>query len=142
MLDISKLRKIFIISLLIITGFAGCDDNDYWIPNVPVNIRIPLTRLSDLGLLQARYWPGGVNGIIIFRRGDREFNAFDRTCTFQPSENCAVVIMDDLFAECPCCGSQFHLSFEYPASPEKGPAKRPLKQYRTTVDGQRLHISN
>jgi len=143
MLNKSKLSKIFIISLIFIT-FIGCDDNDDWIPNVRVDIRLDLnTQLATLGVLEARKIAGGVNGIILFRLEDRKFNALERTCPFQPSENCPVEIKDNLFAECPCCGSEFYLSFEdMPGAVKEGPAKRPLKQYRTSVLGSQLHIYN
>ena len=139
MLNKSKLSKIFIISLIFIT-FIGCDDNDDWIPNVRVDITISLTQLADLGHLQSRVWSGGVNGIIIFRWGDREFNAYERTCSFQPSDNCVVELDDsEFFAKCPCCGSEFELIYN---DIRKGPAKRPLKQYRTSVSDSWLHIYN
>ena len=143
MLNTPKLKKIFIISL-ILTSFIGCDENDDWIPNVSVDIRLDInTELATLGVLQARNLNGGVNGIILFRLEDRKFNALERTCPFQPSENCAVQITDELFAKCPCCGSEFYLSFEdAPGAVKEGPAKRPLKQYRTTVLGSMLHITN
>lgn len=143
MLNNPKLKKIFIISLTLIT-FIGCDDNDDWITNVRVDIRLDLnTDLAALGVLQARTIPGGVNGIILFRLEDRKFNALERTCPFQPSDNCVVEIVDELFAKCPCCGSEFYLSFEdAPGAVKQGPAKRPLKHYRTSVLGSMLHISN
>ena len=139
MLNRSKLRKIFIISLIFIT-FLGCDDNDDWIPNVRVNETINLIHLADVGLLQSRYWPGGVNDLIIFRLGDTEFNVYDRTCPYQPSKNCQVEVEEpELFAECPCCGSEFNL---LDGMLRKGPAKRPLKQYSASVSGSFLYITN
>ncbi|MFO7923951.1 MAG: Rieske 2Fe-2S domain-containing protein [Bacteroidales bacterium] len=143
MLSNSKLKKIFIISLIFIT-FIGCESDDDWIPNVRVDIRLDInTELATLGLLNSKTIPGGVNGIIIFRLEDKKFNAFDRTCPFQPSNNCSVEIKDELFAECPCCNSEFYLSFENTGGAvKKGPAKRPLKQYQTSVIGTQLHIHN
>ncbi len=139
MLNNSKLIKIFILSFIFVT-FLGCDENDEWIPNVRVDITISLIELADLGLLQSRVWPGGVNGIIIFRLQDREFNAFERTCPFQPSDNCAVEPDDsELFAKCPCCESEFEL---INGDIRKGPSKRPLKRYQTSVSNSWLHIYN
>ncbi len=138
----SKLIKIFIISLLIST-FIGCDDYDNWIPNVRVDRRLDLnTELATLGLLQARMIDNeGVNGILLFRLEDRQFNAFDRTCPFQPEDNCAVDFDDaELKAVCPCCGSEFELF--YNGDILKGPARRPLKQYRTVIEGSMLRITN
>jgi nitrite reductase/ring-hydroxylating ferredoxin subunit len=141
MLNRAKLIKIFVIPL-VFAIINGCDENDQWIPNVRVQKSLHLsTDLATLGLLQAGTFEGGVNGLIVFRLADREFNAFDRTCPFQPAENCAVNFNEMMLsAECPCCGSQFEL-FESGAV-QKGPARRPLKQYRAVVTGDILHISN
>ncbi len=141
MFNASKIINIFIISLIFIT-IPGCDDNDDWIPNVRVNLNLHLyTDLSTLGIMQAGTWPGGVNGIIVFRLADREFNAFDRTCPYHPLEDCPVFFNEDvLLAECRCCESLFEL-FQSGAV-EKGPARRPLKQYRTAIVGNYLQISN
>ncbi len=136
----SKLRKIFIISFILIT-FMGCDDNDEWIPNVRVNKTIYLTLLANVGILESWIIPEeGVNGILIFRLGDREFNAYDRTCSYRPSENCIVEPVDEEFyAACPCCGSEFDLIYD---GIRKGPANRPLKKYQTSVSEAGLHIYN
>ncbi len=142
MIYFPKIRKIFIISLILST-FIACDDQDDWIPNVRVDKWMDLnTELAPLGLLQARIIPQeGVNGILLFRLADREFNAFDRTCSFQPSRNCAVEFDEsELKASCPCCESEFELF--YSGGVQKGPAKRPLKQYRTTIQGNMLRITN
>ncbi len=140
MLNKSKLSKIFIISLIFIT-FIGCDDNDDWIPNVRVEINLSPAELATMGLLQTRIFPNdGVNGVILFRLGNTEFNAYDRTCSFQPVENCIVEIDgSELFAKCPCCNSEFEL---LNGDIRKGPAKRPLKKYSTSVSDGRLFIYN
>ena len=140
MINNSKLKIIFIISLIFIT-FVGCEDDDNWIPYVRVDQTISLNRLANLGHLQAKYMSGGVNGIIIFRTADKQFNAFDRTCPYQPSADCAVDFDDEiLVAVCPCCESQFEL-FEAGAV-QKGPARRPLRQYRAVIHGIYLRITN
>ncbi len=121
----------------------GCDDNEDRIPNVRVNIWLDLnTELATLGHYQARIINNeGVNGIILFRLHERDFNAFDLTCPYDPVNNCKIEhIEEGLFARCPCCESEFNLVYD--GSVQKGPAKRPLKQYRTTIQGSRLHISN
>jgi nitrite reductase/ring-hydroxylating ferredoxin subunit len=141
MLNYSKLIIIFVISLISVS-FIGCDKYDDGIPNVRVDIRLDInTDLAKLGHSQAVTWPGGVNGIIIFRAHDREFKAYERTCPYQPSDNCKVEPDDTgLFATCPCCGSEFNLVFD--GVLHKGPSKWPLKQYRTSVLNSMLHIYN
>jgi nitrite reductase/ring-hydroxylating ferredoxin subunit len=140
MFNFPKLIKLFLISWLFVT-FIGCDDDNDWIPNVRVDERISLIQLADVGILQARELPGGVNGIIIFRLADTRFNAFDRTCPYEPGKNCRISFDEQvMLAECHCCGSLFEL-FESGAV-QKGPAKRPLRQYSAVVYGSQLHISN
>jgi nitrite reductase/ring-hydroxylating ferredoxin subunit len=140
MLNIPKLNKIFIISLIFIS-FISCDKYDDGIPNIRFNITLHLdTELATLGHMQARKIQGGVNGIILFRTADLEFNAYERTCPYEPAKNCQVdYIEGDLFATCPCCGSEFDLVY---GDLRKGPAKWPLKKYRTSVSNSFLSISN
>ncbi len=142
MIYFPKIRKIFIISLVLST-FIACDDQDDWIPNVRVLLSLDLDAVrATLGINQARMIDNeGVNGILLFRLEEWQFNAFDRTCPFQPEDNCAVDFDDtELKAVCPCCGSEFELFFS--GHVQKGPARRPLKQYRTVIEGNRLRITN
>lgn len=140
MLQNSKLVKTIIISLMFI-NFVGCDDNEDWIPYVPVDMTLHFTQLSTIGILQAKTFPGGVNGIIIFRTTDKKFNAFDMTCPYQPSANCAVDFNEEILAAvCPCCESQFELIEA--GAVQKGPARRPLKQYRAVMHDTYLRITN
>ena len=134
----SKLKKIFYIFLVFI-AFISCDDKNEWIPNVRVSENIFLSQIANLGPLQATYWEGGVNGLIIFRLPENEFNVFDRMCPYEASTSCSVEIKDEMFAECPCCDSKFTLEFN---SLLRGPANRPLHQYRTAVQGNMLYITN
>jgi nitrite reductase/ring-hydroxylating ferredoxin subunit len=84
------------------------------------------------------------NGILLFRYDDQVFYAYDRTCTFQPSKNCAVKVKsDDLgwLPKCPCCQSEFIIPANaYPS--ENSSAVLPLKAYRTRVSRGVLYISN
>jgi nitrite reductase/ring-hydroxylating ferredoxin subunit len=139
MFNNTKIRKIFIIALLFIS-FIGCDKYDDGIPNIRFQKSIGLIELADVGLLQAAKFPGGVNGIIIFRLGDNEFKAYERTCPYEVSSGCLAEAGDNqLIARCPCCGSEFNLVY---GDLNKGPSRWPLKQYRAVVSGQMLHISN
>ena len=140
MLNISKLGKIFIISLIFIS-FIGCDKYDDGIPNVRFSITLHLnTELATLGILQAREINGGLNGIILFRTGDREFNAFERTCPYERSGDCLVDFEEgDLTATCRCCGSEFNMVY---GAREKGPSEWPLKKYRTSINDSFLTIYN
>ena len=75
------------------------------------------------------------HGIIVYRAGQSEFYAFDRTCTWEDSLNVAVDLdlPTDLFAQCPVCGSEYILpSSGYPT--KDGPAIYPLQYYQANYD--------
>jgi nitrite reductase/ring-hydroxylating ferredoxin subunit len=87
------------------------------------------------------YVDGGVRGIIVYRRATEEFAAFDRNCTYMPSNECATVYVDKSGSTAvdTCCGSKFLI---YDGTVQKGPATIGLKPYHTTLDGSVLYISN
>lgn len=83
----------------------------------------------------------GVKGIIVFHRGNDDFAAYDRCCSYRPNDTCAKVNVDSnlLTATDRCCESRFLLS---DGSPVQGPASRVLKQYLVTRSGSLLRITN
>ncbi len=110
-------------------------------PYVKVDERLHIhTDLANLGIGSSMAINGGLNGIILYRESNMSFKAFDRTCPYEPLHNCAVDLEDELFAVCPCCDSRFVLPNE--GMPDRGPASRPLKQYRTYISGEILYITN
>ncbi len=141
---ITKLNIFFIITLISIF-FIKCDKNQSNIPDVPVNFTINLDdpEYIDLAAVGNHVFMknAGVNGIIIYRSSIEEFHAYDRTCTYNPDDNCAVTNDENspILVKCPCCGSKFSL---YDGSVTGGPATRPLKEYKTSFDGTFLHVWN
>ena len=105
------------------------------IPDVPVNFHAPLSdpRLSRLnsagGVVVIMGY--GVAGLIIYRRPDLAYVAFDRCSSVNPEQNCKVSPDDpSLTATDPCSGAKYSL---YDGTPVKAPAKRPLKEYQVSV---------
>jgi len=118
----------------------GCADERDQIPKVRVDEWLDIsTDLANLPVSGAKTWKGGYKGIIIFRLEPMVFIAYERTCPYYPVDNCAVNIKDVIYAECPCCESLFGLPYNQLLN---GPSKFPLKQYRTRIVGDRLHIYN
>src|SRR6187549_1866262 len=84
-------------------------DQDGRIPEVPVNFRAPL---NDPRLARLNSGGGvvvitghGVAGLIICRRPDNAYVAFDRCSSVNPEQNCAVSPDDPgLTATDPCSG--------------------------------------
>jgi nitrite reductase/ring-hydroxylating ferredoxin subunit len=132
--------------LLSISFLLSCDKNHSQIPNVYVDIYIDLTDplYSDIQLPgKYVYVTGGVNGIIIYRSSSDEFNAFERTCPFDP--DCGKVYVDEAnytAVDSVCCGSEFSLLID--GAVTQGPSLYPLKLYACTYDlnSNMLHITN
>lgn len=82
------------------------------------------------------------SGIIVYRSLPDEFNAYDRTCPYDYVVNNKVVRVnvDFIKAVCPVCSTYYELS-SY-GSPASGPGRYPLKNYRTTFDGQYVRVTN
>jgi len=87
------------------------------------------------------YVNGGSRGIIIYRVSNDQFNAYDRHCTYDSSNSCALVSVDvtNINGLDDCCGSKFLLT---DGSITNGPANLPLKKYQTNFDGQVLRVFN
>lgn len=134
-----------VLSVFFLLGTLSCqDEENNNIPLTEVNIRIVLDdpdyiRLKTVGGWE--YISGGSRGIIVYRLSENEFKAYDRHCTFQPSNTCALVSVDvnNITATDDCCGSSFLLQ---DGSVSKPPASTALKAYSTSFDGSILLISN
>lgn len=136
--------KLFLL-FLIPFAFACSKDKERvdYIPDVYVSQQLNLTNQQYVALRQDRgfvYLPGGVRGIILVRQSANRYLAFERNCTYQPSDTCGRVQVDasNLFLSDPCCGSKF----DFEGAVIAGPAAYPLKQYATSLSGNLLYITN
>lgn len=135
------------IGLLLLTGlfFFSCKkETENTVPNAVVDIYIYINNPSYSNLTSVGGWvyiTGGVRGIVVYRKSNTEIAAYERNCTYQSSNTCATVYVDNtnIIAKDTCCGSQFSI---YDGSVLQGPAGIPLKPYSTTFDGNLLHIYN
>ncbi len=123
---------------------ASCAKEENYLPNVPVNFSAPITdprlnRLSSAGGAVA-ITGYGVAGIIIYRRADNAYIAYDRCSTVNPDQKNPVSIDDpSLTATDLVSGAKYSL---YDGSPVKAPAKTSLKQYSVTVTSSTLQVTN
>jgi nitrite reductase/ring-hydroxylating ferredoxin subunit len=142
-----KLSKLYF--FLIVFGlfimFSTCKKKEDVVPYVYVNFSIFLSD-PDYATLQTIgnhvIVTGGVCGIVIYRNSQTEFTAYDRCCSYKPSERCAVLpdTTNSLMLKCPCCGSKF--SF-LDGSVLSGSAARFLSSYTTSFDQNNIvHITN
>lgn len=136
---------IFLFIILLITLSDSCRKKEDLVPNVYVNFTIFLSdpEFSTLQTIGNNVFvTGGVCGIVIYRLSQTDFSAYDRCCTYKPSDRCAVLpdTSNTLFLKCPCCGSKFSL---LDGSVQSGDAERPLTLYQVTYDGNNtIRVSN
>ncbi len=136
----NKIVKYYSILFLTLLSFAGCKKDKDEIPNVYVDIYLDPT-LSPLNATSGYTTvAGGSNGILIFRKSQDEFMAYDRHCPYNTTEkNQVSVDASGLIAVDSKCNSKFLIT---DGSPNSGPAVNPLKRYQTAFDGTVLHIYN
>ena len=143
-------KPLHIYSLLIVLLLSAiiapsCETNrGQIIPYVKVYVDLDLyAELGSMGIGSTRIIPNeGYRGIVLYREADLLFHAYDLTCTEYPKHDEAVVEDDDFVGvfECPECGSTYVLVNG--AYPNSGPAEFPLEEYRTTIQGNILLITN
>jgi len=121
------------------------------IPIVPVNKTINLAIRGNFLFVPGTFFyeTGGNKGLLVVHDFDDIIRVFDRTCSHQPSNACAMVTVDSsaLQMRCGvyepsgfinCCGSLFNFS----GMPTRTPAIFPLLQYRTSRTGDLLSVYN
>ena len=136
-----KIFSIAFISLFILS----CNTKDDYIQNVYVNEYIDLSLPEYDELIatgNAIFIEGGVEGIIIWHGIGNEYKVYDRNCSYEPSNPCAII--DSIppgIAFCGCCPSAFNISNT--GEPINAPALLPLKTYNWSLDNNHvLRISN
>ena len=123
----------------------SCESNrGQIIPYVQVYVDLDLyAELGSMGIGTTRILPNeGYRGIVLYRETDLGFYAYDMTCTEYPEHDRAVVrdtIFDGVF-KCPKCDSRYVIVNG--AYPDSGPAEFPLVEYRTSIRGNLLLITN
>lgn len=138
------MRTGILIVLISITLLSCTKDGLDRIPEAYVNYRITIQEFNiknKNGLLLVNKLDNtGVAGLIIYRRADNAYVAFDRCSSVNPQNRCAVVPDDpNLTATDPCSGAKFSL---FDGSPVKAPAKRPLKEYKVIISNFEISVLN
>ena len=114
------------------------------IPYVQVHVDLDLyAELGSMGISTTRIIPDeGYRGIVLYREDDLLFHAYDMTCTEYPEHDKAIVrdtVFDGVY-KCPECDSRYVIING--AYPDSGPAGFPLVEYRTSIQGNLLLITN
>ncbi len=123
----------------------SCSDNSNGpvIPDALVSEQINVSSLQYPMLRQDggyTYLQAGYKGIMVVRQHANLYLAFERACPYDPTSSCSGVEADqsNLFIVDKCCGSQFN----FQGGVMSGPAVYGLKQYKTSLSGSILYISN
>jgi nitrite reductase/ring-hydroxylating ferredoxin subunit len=136
------MRNLMVLVIVALSLFS-CGKAVDVVPNVAVNFKIAkfdpsMEALTSLG--GSVNVPGGIAGIVIYRRMDGSYTAYDRCSTYQPEKRCAVTVDDTGFTVTdPCSGSKFSLD---DGGPVKAPATRSLKAYAVNVSYYEIFVSN
>lgn len=154
----SKIRFFFLI-LALAVGLSSCNKKNDVIPDVYVNFTLDLndpefTDLSGFGgsvtiSSSTNNWGSASagydgNGIIVCF-GVEEFYAYDRTCPhdYQVNELSVRVNIDpsnSTIGVCPKCGTKYGLTVG--GTPVSGIGRYPLKNYRTSYQGNYVTVFN
>ncbi len=137
------MKKLFSILIVSITLFA-CRNQYRGIPNVSVDVYINIldpSYSSLAGLGAWKYVNGGSKGIIVFNLDNETYLAYERHCPHDPENECSQVVVDEtnLIAVDSCCMTKYQL---LDGNPISGPGTIPLLTYRTSFDGNIIHIRN
>jgi nitrite reductase/ring-hydroxylating ferredoxin subunit len=135
---------ITLVWIILISGNACKKDQYANIPSVYVNLNLDISSTFYIELSAVGGYvnvTGGYKGITIYRASIDQFVAFERCCPYDPDITAAIVEVDPsgLALTDSVCGSKYLI---LDGSVVSGPATKPLKQYRTSFDGDILHISN
>ena len=130
---------------LCILILSGCGKAVNLVPDVPVNLNIPLADPRILNLSSSGHGVVingyGVSGLILYRTIANKYVAYDRCSTVNPEGRCAINLDDSGFtATDPCSGAKFLLE---DGSPAKAPATVALKEYFVNITGgNTLQVTN
>ena len=139
-----RFRFYIILVLLIFLSCNKENNNNSTVPNQTVNITIypgDPQFAATIGVPGGWvYLTGGNKGIIVYRKTNTDFAAYERTCTYDPNNSARLkVLSDNVSIQDTVCNSKFLI---LDGSVTQGPAAAALKTYACDFDGNALHIYN
>lgn len=137
------MKRIFFVILFCSAILFSCDNTYHQtIPYKKVDFTIYPNdvlyyKLNTYGGYE--YFTGGVSGVVVFRVDEWNFVAYDRSCSFDWELDDSWIQMDQsrIMLVDPLCGSLYNI---LDGSVISGPAKWPLRMYKTRYDGVRLRV--
>lgn len=152
--SITMKNSLLFIAFILISGSHSCRKSGVTeqIPTGSVNLTIDLNLPSNLVLNTVgnfKYFNGGVRGVIVIHDFDDNWYAFERTCAYQPLNECSTIWMDTTALQLKCgsyAGNLFtaccESRFIFNGFPVKGPAKGRLALYKIQKNGNLLYVYN
>ena len=139
-----KIKNSLIIFLTVLVLFSCKKKSTDYVPTVTVNTYLSASdpAFAPLNAINGSTYLSncGVAGILVFRKSQTEFMAYDRCCTYNvANRNVISVDASGSTATDAVCGSKFLMT---DGSVLHGPASNMLKIYQTSFDGTALHIFN
>lgn len=141
----TKIAFLFQLLLLLTFTISCTDEEQDIVPDVYVRFDFHVNSpeytnlLVPLGAVKRAGVGFNNNGVIVFRTSDYGYQAFDATCPQHITNSTSVNINanESYKATCPYCNTVYYLSNN--GFPTKG---YKLKQYRVTVSGEIVYVSN
>lgn len=140
----SKLLYIILLACLLTLSCTKENQNPSF-PNKNVNLTIypGSGAYFDLGAIGgSMYLGGGVNGILVYRKSQSLFVAYDRACPYNPTDPCEEIEIENgngFILEDQCCGSKYLITT---GEVTQGPSQYNLQYYNTSFNGNQLQIWN
>jgi nitrite reductase/ring-hydroxylating ferredoxin subunit len=143
---IKKFSFVFLVPLVLILG-CGEENPEVFVDELPLPDPFQLSLNLDLVSYQSLQFEKnvilpdvGLNGVIVVKRAENDYAAFERTCPYEPEKECSIVSMNagQQYLECECGNSFYNLS----GYPTNSPSPRKLREYYTSLSGRNLYIDN
>ncbi|WKK82785.2 hypothetical protein [Marivirga arenosa] len=141
--------KKFYLLLISLFIFSSCaeENPEVFVDELPLPDPFQLSLNLDLVSYQSLQFEKnviledyGLNGIIVVKKSDFDYAAFERTCPYEPEKECSIISMNagQQYLECECGNSFYNLS----GYPTNSPSPRKLREYYTSLSGNTLYIDN
>jgi nitrite reductase/ring-hydroxylating ferredoxin subunit len=142
-------KKFLFILILPLFMFISCGEEnpEVFVDELPLPDPFQLSLNLDLVSYQSLQFEKnvilpdvGLNGVIVVKRAENDYAAFERTCPYEPEKECSIVSMNagQQYLECECGNSFYNLS----GYPTNSPSPRKLREYYTSLSGRNLYIDN
>lgn len=135
------MKKTIFLGVFLLFAIACGRDSNIPVRQVNANLNLNLPAYQNLNIISGWvYITGGSRGIIVYRKSETEFLAYERHSPYQPEDNCRVSVSDDdITIEDECSSSKWSI---IDGTVLNGPASRPLLQYNTNWNDPFLRVTN